>query len=306
VEQSKRSLRRVSVRHRLTQRQATPHARSHEGRLLDSALRLGERGLSVFPLAPSLKVPARGLTDWEHQATTDPDQIQKWWENVGFNVGVACGPSGLLVVDCDVKPGIDGRREYIDFLTSNGLERSPNTFMVETPTRGMHIYHRAPADQTLGNTAGKLAPAVDTRATGGYVVGPGSVTSVGEYRIYRDMDIAPAPEALIEALTAKRNLVHAGSAPAVSPRYFAGALRNELQRVAEATQGTRNHELNRASFALGQLTQGLDRDDVMAQLVAAGMEAGLPERECLRTVESGFSAGEATPREVSGVEMSQV
>jgi hypothetical protein len=39
------------------------------------------------------------MTAWKHQAATDRDQIQNWWESVGFNIGIACGPSGLLVVD---------------------------------------------------------------------------------------------------------------------------------------------------------------------------------------------------------------
>ena len=52
---------------------------------------------------------------------------------------------------------------------------------------------------------------------------------------------------------------------------------------------------------MAALTQGRDRDDVMAQLIAAGMESGLPERECVRTVESGFSAGELSLRETEAV-----
>ena len=270
-------------------------------RLLDNALRLAERGFSVFPLAPSLKIPAKGFTDWERKATTDPDQIRKWWENVGFNVGVACGPSGLLVVDCDVKPNeqIDARWSFARWLREHGLSASMETLIVTTPSGGNHLYFRAPQDQPLGNTAGKLAHGVDTRGAGGQVVGPGSVTSLGEYRIYREADVAPAPEALVEALTAKRVLVHSGSAPA-TPRYMQAAITNELERVATAPVGTRNHELNRASFALGQLTDGSERDDVMAQLVAAGIESGLPPRECIRTVQSGFEAGQATPREVIG------
>src|SRR5438093_650742 len=43
---------------------------------------------------------------WEARATTDPDRIRKAWTRAPYNVGIACGPSGLLVVDLDVpKPG---------------------------------------------------------------------------------------------------------------------------------------------------------------------------------------------------------
>lgn len=52
---------------------------------------------AVFPLMPNRMKPATkgGVKD----ATTDPDQIQKWWqENPDYNIGIATGkPSGLIV-----------------------------------------------------------------------------------------------------------------------------------------------------------------------------------------------------------------
>ncbi len=39
---------------------------------------------------------------WEQRATTDPDRIRAAWSRAPFNVGIATGPSGLLVVDLDV------------------------------------------------------------------------------------------------------------------------------------------------------------------------------------------------------------
>jgi hypothetical protein len=102
-------------------------------------------------------------------------------------------------VDCDVKPDIDGRLNYIDFLENHGLDPNLETFMVQTPSGGMHLYYRPPEDKPLGNTAGKLAPGIDTRSSGGYVVGPGSATSAGLYSIYRELPIAAAPDALVEA-----------------------------------------------------------------------------------------------------------
>ena len=201
------------------------------------------------------------------------------------------------MVVCDLKPDIDGRWQYVDFLMSNGLQRSPGTFMVETRNRGMHLCYRAPEDQALGNTAGRLAPGIDTRASGGYVVAPGISDCSREYPIYRGCPIASAPEALVEALTQGPTLTVVGSTRAPSSGYVEAAIASELERVSSAAVGTRNPTLNRAPFALGHPTSGDLRDDVMSQLVIAGIRSGLLPKRCIRTVQSGFSAGQLRPRE---------
>lgn len=77
-----------------------PPARRRPGRRLEAAaLRATEAGWAVFPIRPRTKIPA--VTDWEHTATTDPDQIRRWWAARPWNIGIATGPSGLLVVDLD-------------------------------------------------------------------------------------------------------------------------------------------------------------------------------------------------------------
>ena len=65
---------------------------------------------------------------------------------------------------------------------ARGARRPPpptgpaDTCTVATPSGGLHLYYRAPAeDERLRNTAGTLGWKVDTRAHGGYVVAPGSV-----------------------------------------------------------------------------------------------------------------------------------
>ena len=89
-------------------------------RLQASALDAAGRGWHVFPLRPGTKVPA--VRHWEHEATTDTEQIKELWSaelrrRDGWyvpeprNVGIACGPSGLVVLDLDLaKPGQDRTR----------------------------------------------------------------------------------------------------------------------------------------------------------------------------------------------------
>src|SRR5689334_9960227 len=70
-------------------------------RLMSIALRLAARGWFVFPLRCRDKRPLPSFTRWEERATRDPDRIYLWWREVPYNIGIATGPSKLLVIDCD-------------------------------------------------------------------------------------------------------------------------------------------------------------------------------------------------------------
>jgi hypothetical protein len=76
------------------------------------------------------------------------------------------------------------------------------------------------------------------------------------------------------------------------------ALDAEIRAVATAREGQRNHTLNRAAFALGQLVAArhLDQADVASRLEAAGISAGLGPNETRRTINSGLLAGQQHPR----------
>jgi len=294
---------------------------------LDAALALAERGFAVFPLRPDSKVPAvRG--DWEGLAIADPARLRELgWPPRG-NIGIACGPSGLFVLDLDVAkepdpdpgsgpgpgPEVDEDDEPHDGVTVlRGLAAGrpiPPTLTVATPSGGTHLYFRSPTTLRLRNTVARLGPLIDTRAAGGYVVAPGSVIGGRPYEIVEDAPIAPIPRWIV------RELINRGRAalpqfPAVRPgvagprppgaaaaAYGAAALRNETERMLAAPVGTRNDTLNRAAYALGRLIGAgiLDRDLAASELFHAARRAGLPARECASTLASGLGAGMARPR----------
>jgi len=81
-------------------------------------------------------------------------------------------------------------------------------------------------------------------------------------------------------------------------RYAATALRGEPERVLAAQPGGRNHALNAAAFALGQLTAtGLLPADLASDALAQAAQAiGLPTREAAATIRSGLTAGARSPR----------
>ena len=147
----------------------------------------------------------------------------------------------------------------------------------------------------LGTRAGIL-PGFDFRGRGGYVVGPPSVHPGGHrYRWINPLleELAPAPGWLIQLLVPERRPERPKTVPEGSRAYGLGALRRELQRLSQASGGTRNHQLNTASFNMGRLVAAgaLCEQEAAAALIEQGQRIGLGPTECERTVASGLSAG---------------
>jgi hypothetical protein len=270
--------------------------------VLDAALDYAvRRSWPVFPLWPGAKTPAtkRGL----HAATTDPATITRWWErHPTMNVGIACGPARLLVVDLDYKPGgVDGLREWWPLVEQAGADHA-GTYTVCTPSGGLHFYFHLEPGWCIGNSASKLAPGIDIRAEGGYVVAPPSRTSDGAYE-NDDLwtELLDAPAWLIDRLIAKpAPKVASATRVAVgdgTPYGFA-ALEGELGRLAVCAEGTRNDTLVRAAFNLGRLIAGgqLDATHATGQLITVALRIGLTEREAVATIRSGLEAGAQQPR----------
>lgn len=133
---------------------------------------------AIFPLARGKKTPlgGHGCTD----ATADPDQVAKWWkETPAANIGIACGQvNGFIVIDIDRghDDGIDGEETLRELEASMG--KLPDTVEALTPNGGRHLFFKYPGGQNIRNKVG-IAPGVDVRANGGYVVGAPSVLANG-------------------------------------------------------------------------------------------------------------------------------
>ncbi|MEV5487547.1 bifunctional DNA primase/polymerase [Streptomyces bobili] len=280
--------------------------------LVHAALAAAERGWHVFPLRPVTKRPAlhgesacpgtgpceHGHVKWEDRATADPDRIRATWSHGAYNVGIATGPSGLLVVDLDM-PKDKGSSDAPDGATTFSAlcERAghavPDTYRVRTASGGEHLYFTVPDGVRLTNTAGTIAPLVDTRAWGGYVVAAGSVTLAGRYEALYGSETAVLPDWLLAVL---RPASRAVQAPAValsaqSCRYADVALAKEVRNVAGAQVGAREGTLFRAARALGRFVAwgDLPRHTVEQALQEAGEAAGLTVAECRSTVRSALN-----------------
>jgi hypothetical protein len=298
-----------------------PSPQDDRDRLLWAATALAERGWHVFPCQPGGKRPAL-REDWEHRATTDTARIARCWATGPFNIGIACGPSHLVVIDLDSpRPGQhkppewahdtginDGADVLADLCEHHSQPWPSETFTVATPSGGTHLYFTAPPGTRLRNTAGRLGWLIDTRATGGYVLAPGSLIDGTPYTIINPGRPELLPAWLAGRLTADPappeviggSLADSMDAPHATG-YALAALRGEVDRVLAATEGTRNQTLNAAAFALGQLTGAgiLPAKLAYDALMTAARTIGLPPREASRTIGSGLGSGARQPRKAA-------
>lgn len=139
--------------------------------MLDAATQYAELGYAVFPCISGDKKPLteHGCRD----ASLDIERITEWWTAwPGANVAIAT--DGLVVID------VDGDRN--DWLTNEPerlleLAQAP---LALTPSGGRHYVFRAPQGRRYRGSAGRLAPKVDIRADGNYIVVAPSVLAGGK------------------------------------------------------------------------------------------------------------------------------
>ena len=281
----------------------TPQIRQ---RLADAAAQLAARGWAVFPLRERDKTPLRN-THGCKDATTDPAQVRAWWAKARHNIGIATGPaSGLVVID------LDSTEAVATWAALEAEHGHTDTLSVNT-ARGLHLYFAYDGGD-IGNRA-NIAPGIDVRGAGGYVVAPPSIHPSGKFYAWAEgaeaMSPAPLPEWLREAL--QKRAERAVRAEVIDPaptahtnpqnansRYLEAGVRDEVEAVRNAHNGTRNDTLNRAAYNLGQLVAGgaLEAVRVEAELRAAGEAVGLDAEEIAATIRSGLTAAAAKPRSV--------
>jgi hypothetical protein len=265
------------------------------------------RGWHVFPVNPETKKPLtpHGLND----ATLDVGRIEQWWKRFPkAMIGVRTGPeTGIFVVDLDRDRDrdLDGIAAFRELQNGGTL---PETITVQTPRGGEHLWFRWV--DGISNSTSKLAPGVDVRGAGGYVIAPPSRRADGtEYQFLVDQDApADAPQWLLDRLLpkkpkAERPKTNGAAASDTDDNYARAALERECAAVASARPGKRNGTLNRAAFNLGQLIASglLIRSEVETRLFSAAKSCGLVKddgrKQVLATITSGIDAGMGKPRE---------
>ncbi|MEU5624113.1 bifunctional DNA primase/polymerase [Streptomyces tendae] len=277
-----------------TDRQATTLALAH-------ALSAAERGLAVIPLArtklPALRSPHRDAPTPEpftchgecgrfghgvHDASTDPARVRALFAAAPWatGYGIACGlpPHHLIGIDLDTKPETDSSTALRE-LALRHLFTIPPTVVVLTPSGGRHLWLTGPTDQVVPNSAGRLAPGIDVRGAGGYLVGPGSRTRHGAYTTApgtAHLAPAPCPPALLRLLLPPP-VRRAGGVTT------GGDGRGLVQFVLAAHRGQRNTRLFWAACRAYENGIGAA---LLASLLDAARTTGLTEREARATIAS--------------------
>ena len=92
---------------------------------------------------------------------SDPERVGRYWPSDHHNVGIACGPSQLVVVDLDTHgaparglaplPGVHDGRDVLAQLAEWAGQPWPVTYTVTTPTGGLHLYFTAPEGTGIRN-----------------------------------------------------------------------------------------------------------------------------------------------------------
>ena len=157
-------------------------------------------GWCPIPIQRGTKHPALDKLDPYLSRPATAEELRSWsWPGVGLVTGPV---SGVLVLDVD---GLEGESELKKY-------GHPATPMARTPSGGMHLYFKHPEHHV--RTRIKVAPGLDVKASGGYVVAPPSAGPNGqsyEWVLSPDeAELADPPEWLMRLLARERAKEPAG------------------------------------------------------------------------------------------------
>ncbi len=247
---------------------------------LDAAFHLTQFGFRIFPLMPGQKIPAvskrdggRGCLD----ATDDEEIVAGWARRYPkANIGIACGqPSNCIVIDLDPR---NGSAESVARLQSRKQIFTP-TVTAMTANGGTHFYYAY--EPSLKNSKSVLAPGIDVKTTGGYVVAPPSRLEGDRFYRWQNSPLGEnlprLPRWAVEALKPKPQPVIVFNRDA-APKDI-GPL---ADYVSKAGSGERNNILYWAACRAAEA--GLLGPAEIAALSSAAQSSGLEKTEAEKTI----------------------
>ncbi|MGW2207153.1 bifunctional DNA primase/polymerase [Streptomyces sp. NPDC001774] len=289
---------------------------------LEAATRAVAKGFHIFPCNPPGTVcPETGdnieklshlITPnkrykmrWPEAATTDMARVAAWWAySPNANIGIACKPSGLLVVDCDMPkrpnqladtpwgylhdqlgPLVDGSDVLREMCRRYGdsYERLEQTYRVCTGSLGLHLYYRWP-DEIQASQASPVPGLLDVRCNAnGYVLAAGSVTYKGPYVAENDLPVADAPGWLVELCRKKPPPDRPAPSRFQQP---GGGHSGLIKSIRYAAEGQRHFVLYWAACRMSD--EGIPVDDALTLLTPPALESGLPAAEAEHHIRSAY------------------
>jgi hypothetical protein len=194
-----------------------PQAPIPKSELHKAALAYADKQWPVFPCVHGTKKPATAHGFYD--ATTDVDQINKWWtENPEYNVAFCPDDAGLAIIDFD--PGSERSADY------------PETYTVATPRGGFHLYYVG----CLPPTTSKLGPHIDTRGVGSYALLAPSVVDGQEYKVIDDRPAVALPTQIEQRLAITADKI---TTPGTTQLDLPGNVATGRQRLQDLVQQER-------------------------------------------------------------------
>ena len=259
----------------------TSYPKPARSTLLKAALGYASKGIPVFPLKGKEPLTPHGYKDASHETSRVTAMFNAKPHATGYGIPTG-GFSGLVVVD---KDGDSPEAAQL-------WESLPPTLEIAT-SRGRHRYYRVPKGTKVRTR--KLAPDLDLKADGGYVVAVGSVhpsgARYGFVKGTKALGVAALPDELLAPEPVREVSRHRESA--------------DIDGLGTIQEGMRN----RALFfkALEFKDAGQTREEALGQLMAVNdvrCSPPLDEAEVERVVTSAFRypvRGKKTPPEVMEV-----
>lgn len=282
----------------------------------ETARAYAENGIYVAPVYVSRKADGKknvrpaGL--WRDISTTSQETINRWEkEHPKAGLLIDCGKSKIVVVDPDGPEGIEAWQ---------ALDQPEPLWIVDTAGGGQHWYYRAHPDHVVGNDQdGKVAPNVDVRGLGGFVIAPPSSDGAGQWRGRGAPDWSadrPVPALVIERMKAPAKAVTSNStatevifddAPADARSFTVEQakdyIRAERTKLTEAGQKVRdsgrrgyNGLINNFAMACAHFPWLVTRGQCGGHMIKAlGPVTGwtAPDADDVATIDSAYKATEA-------------
>jgi hypothetical protein len=262
------------------------------GRLIAAAANLAAQGFPVFPCAQSKKpcigkkAGGRGFLD----ASLEIPEIERMFSHPAARlIGVPTGRrSGLDVLDLDYRHGAKA------FEDAN-LHRLPETRIHQTQSGGRHLlFLHVPG---VRNSASSLAPGVDVRGEGGYIIAPPSPG----YSIVSDAEPTHWPDWLLELVLAQPSAAPARgqSEPrqAVSSARLERIIAAALAKVRAAADGQKHFTLRNQAILLGGIQHhaGFSDSEAVRWLMDALPGSAKDRAAAEATAAWGIGNGKARP-----------
>lgn len=265
-------------------------------------------GWPVIPLAQVTydgdgKKTIKPLIRWQREPAsivTTAEQVERWFGLTGKAEGLAIATGALLAIDLDEYKAAYG-----------GVELPAGGWQEQHAGRGGgHVYLANPGGQR--NTAGGLAPGVDTRGDGGLSVAAptrcvhadGRVTQWQTVRPVSELprvdQLPPAPEPAVRRAARERSAP--GTATEVAPEAAAFSVARARDEWLSSVHGGRHETLIRylAVLVRYRLAQGVELSALIGELQdAADEHPDAQAGEQFETVDAAISwaidAARATP-----------